>query len=156
MARRYPNPQLAKIHRNYSVEEAAELLDKHKNTIRQWIKGGLPVLKEQRPILILGRELRDFLQQKRSGNKCPLKPGEFYCLHCRSARVPYEKMAEYEPLTESQGNLIGFCPVCETVIYRRISLAKIEQIRGKLDITLPQALLHINERDAPSLNCDLR
>jgi len=156
MSRRYPNPQLAKIHRNYSVEEVAELLGKHKNTIRHWIKDGLRVFNEQRPTLILGRELRDFLQQKRSGNKCPLQPGEFYCLHCRSARASYENMAEYEPLTESLGNLIGFCSVCESTMYRRISLAKIEQVRGKLDITLPQALRHINERVEPSLNSDFK
>jgi len=52
-------------------------------------------------------------------------------------------MAEYEPVTTTVGNLIGFCPTCETLMYRRVNLGKLEQIRGSLDVTIPQALPHI-------------
>ena len=38
---------------------------------------------------------------------------------------------------------------------RRVSLAKLEQIWGQLDITIPQALRHINERHHLSVNSDL-
>ncbi len=41
------------------------------------------------------------------------------------------------------------------MMYRRVSLAKLEQVRGKLDITLPQALPHIDESAEPSVNSDL-
>jgi transposase len=40
MAKR-PNPNLAKIHRNYTVEEVANLFSVHKNTVRLWVKDGL-------------------------------------------------------------------------------------------------------------------
>jgi len=157
MGTRHQNPQLAKIHRNYSVEEVAMLCGVHKNTVRQWIKsGGLSVLDDQRPMLILGRELREFLTKKKTKNKCTLKPGEIYCVRCRTPMSPDGDMADYEPLTEIQGNLIGICPRCDSMIYRRISLAKIELVRGQLAITLPQALLHINERAKPSVNSDLK
>ena len=36
-----PNPNLAKIHRNYTVEEVADLFSVHKNTVRLWVKNGL-------------------------------------------------------------------------------------------------------------------
>ena len=42
MGARRPNPKLAKIHRTYTVEEVARLYDVHRNTVRQWIKDGLP------------------------------------------------------------------------------------------------------------------
>jgi len=156
MRRRRPNPRLAKIHRSYTVEEIAALYGNHKNTVRDWIKKGLPAIDDRRPKLILGRELREFLQARRTKNKCSLKAGEIYCVRCRAARSPAGDMADYEPLTETQGNLIGICPRCEITIYRHVSLAKLEQIRGQLDVTIPQALRHINESVKPSLNSDLK
>ena len=40
-------------------------------------------------------------------------------------------------------------------MYRRVSLARIEEVRGELDIKLPEALPHINESDDASVNSDL-
>jgi len=68
------NHRLVKIHRSYLVEEAATLLDVHRNTVRQWIKLGLPTSDEKRPTLILGRVLIDFLQSSRALNKRPCHP----------------------------------------------------------------------------------
>ncbi len=49
-------------------------------------------------------------------------------------------MTELHALTATAGNLIGICPCCESMMYRRVNLAKLEQIRGNLDITVPQGL----------------
>jgi excisionase family DNA binding protein len=44
-----------KIHQSYTVEEAADTLGTHKNTVRLWInEQGLPIVDERRPILLLG------------------------------------------------------------------------------------------------------
>ena len=48
------NARRVKIHRSYAVDEAARLLGVHKNTVRSWIKRGLPTVDNRRPILILG------------------------------------------------------------------------------------------------------
>ena len=156
MKQRHPNHRLAKVHRSYSVEETALLFGIHKNTVRAWVKSGLPVSDDKRPLLILGYDLAAFLQARRVKNKRPCQPGEIYCVRCRMQKVPAGDMADYQPVTESLGNLIGICPDCETMIYRRVSLAKLEQIRGRLDITMPQALQHIVESNPPSVNSDLR
>jgi len=155
MRKRRQNPQLAKIHRNYTVEEIASLYGVHKNTVRQWIKQGLAITDSKRPILVLGKELTEFLYKKRQKNTRTCKPGEIYCLKCREPRSPAGDMADYQATTETLGNLIGICPCCHTMMYRRVNPTKLEQIRGKLDVTLPQAQRRINERASLSLNCDL-
>jgi hypothetical protein len=148
------NPRLVKIHRTYTVDEVARLFGNHKHTVRAWIKAGLPTCDSKRPTLILGSALRAFLQAKRAAHKKRCGPGEMYCLRCREPRTPALRMAEYKPVTDKLGNLAGICPVCEGMIYRRVSLPKIGQFRAELDITFPQAARHIGESSNPSLNVD--
>lgn len=150
MLKRHPNPRLAKIHRNYTVEEVAALFDIHKNTVRNWVKCGLPTNDDRHPMLILGRDLVAFLQVKRMKNKRPCQPCEIYCVRCRAVQKPAGTMADYQPLTATSGNLIGICPSCESMMYRRVNFAKLVQLGAQLDITLMQALPHI-KREHPTL-----
>lgn len=156
MSQRLPNPRLAKIHRNYTVEEVASLYEVHRNTVRSWIKNGLQTCDARRPVLILGADLSAFLTQKRKKNKKPCAPGEIYCMRCRVPRSPALGMAEYQPLTLASGNLMGLCPECDCLMYRRVSVEKLNAIRGRLDIALPKALQHINESIQLSVNSDFR
>jgi hypothetical protein len=133
MAKR-PNPKLAKIHRTYSVEEVAGLYLVHKNTVRGWIKKGLLVCDDQRPALILGRHLRDFLQVQKQGNKHKCKSYEMYCLRCKSPQRPAENMVDYEPLTSLTGRLIGICGRCEGLIKKYVSKGNLALLDGVLDL----------------------
>jgi hypothetical protein len=110
MRKRRPNYRLVKIHRNYTVEEAARLFGTHKNTVRAWVKAGLPICDSKRPMLILGRDLAGYLKARRMRNKRPCQPGEIYCVRCRAPKLPAGEMAEYEPVTEKFGNLTGILP----------------------------------------------
>ena len=156
MAKRHPNPRLVKIHRNYTVEEIASLFGIHRNTVREWVKRGLPTSDDKRPMLILGRDLRAYLQTRRVKNKRPCQPGELYCVRCRTPKAPAGDMVEYKPVTETLGNLIAICPDCNAIMNRRVSLAKLALVRGQMDITMPQALRHIRESTHPSVNSDLQ
>ena len=40
------------------------------------------------------------------------------------------------------------------MIYRRASLAKLDQIRGKLEITFTEVQRQVSDREEPSLNRD--
>lgn len=130
MGKRHPNPRLVKIHRNYTVEEVTRLLGVHKNTVRTWIKQGLPTINDKRPMLVLGPDLSAFLQAKRAKNKRPCKPGEMYCVRCRAPKAPAGNMVEYKPQTESLGNLFGICPDCDAGMNRRVSLPKWSRFEG--------------------------
>jgi excisionase family DNA binding protein len=154
VSRRACNPRLPKIHRNYSVEEAAKLLDVHKNTIRDWIGRGLPTIDQRRPLLIHGRDLADFLAHRRRSNKRPCAPGQIYCVRCRCPQHPAGDMADYVPITPTGGNLVGICPTCDAFMYRRASLAKLDVVCGSLDVRQSEAEQHIVESHIPSVNRD--
>ena len=151
-----PNPRLVKIHRNYTVEEIADVFDVHKNTVRSWIKTGLQTIDSSRPQLILGSHLREFLTEKRTKNKKKCQLDEFYCLSCRNARKPAEKLVDFGLVSEKVGNLLAVCSECNSVMNKRVSLGRIQEICSILDVCFPQGLEHIGDRDKPSLNCDFQ
>lgn len=148
------NPNLAKIHRAYKVEELADLYRVHKNTVRHWIQDGLKTVDHQRPTLILGDHAVEFLKQRRNSKKRPCKANEIFCLRCRSPKQPLPGLIEYVPVTETLGNLIAICPDCSGIINRRTNLTKALTISQEMQITFPQALKHITESVKPSLNSD--
>lgn len=155
MATRRPNHRLVKIHWNYTVEEVARLLGKHRSTIRHWINHlGLPAIADKKPMLILGRELISFLQRQRSKNKRPCQPGEVYCVRCRVPRRPAGEMVEYQPLTVTLGKLTAICPTCGTLMHQRINLTKLQQMSEIWGITVPQAARHIPGSRSPCVNSD--
>ena len=127
-----PSPLRVKMHRNYSVEEAAKCVGVHKNTMRRWLKDGLPKIDGRGQTLILGRELRTFIEAKRTRAKRPCPPGFMFCLKCRAPRSPADRMIDYMPLTATTGNLVGLCPDCSHLMYRRIKQADVSGFEAAL------------------------
>jgi hypothetical protein len=154
MGLRRPNARLVKIHRNYSVEDISRLFRLHKNTVRNWLKEGLTAIDDRRPTLVLGSELSRFLRERRQSRKQTCGPGRIFCIACRAPKIPACNVADCIPTSHSVGSLCGICPDCERLIYRRVNLARIDAIRGNLEIKLTQAHTRIGERAAPSVNCD--
>ena len=154
MGSRHPNPRLAKIHRNYSVEDTARLFNVHKNTVRNWLKNGLEPIDDQRPTLVRGEELRRFLADRRARAKQACGPGRIYCLPCRAPKVPAGKMAECVATGDTTGTLQGICPDCDRMIYRRVNPQDLDAVRGDLDVTFTQARARIEETTKPNVNCD--
>jgi excisionase family DNA binding protein len=115
------NPQRVKIHRNYTVEEVARLFGVHKNTVRSWLKAGLPGIDDRRPILVLGRQVVAFLHARRQRRRRRCRAGEFYCFRCRAPRRPASGLVDYLPLTAHVSNLTATCADCG---------ARIRQCRG--------------------------
>ena len=143
MGRRF-NPNLAKIHRSYTIEEAANLYGVHKNTVRAWIDKGLPLNDDKKPILILGSELRSFLQAKRSKNKKKCEPNEIYCVRCKKKQCLEKDLVEYEVINDSTGRLIAICPTCGCIVNKYTNLRVLEIIQSKLGIIIPIAIKQLN------------
>ncbi len=131
-----PNPYHVKIHRNYTIEDVAALFQLHKNTVRSWVKQGLPVIDTNRPMLILGSDLREYLQSKRKAKKATCKPNELYCVSCKAPKEPALSMAEFKAINEQIGRLIGLCPTCDSVMNKFVSQSKLPEIQAKLEVTI--------------------
>ena len=135
-----------KIHRSYTVAEVTETLTVHKNTVRNWLKNGLAAIDCKRPTLIAGKDLIAFLQYRKVKNKQQCGPGKMYCVRCRTPRIPVGCKAGYSPDNDKVGNLTGVCPVCNARMNRRVSLSKIGDVCGDLDIMFTEDLQRIVER----------
>ena len=150
---RAPNHRLAKIHRSYRVDEVARLYDVHANTVRQWLKAGLRTIDSGRPALIHGTDLRAFHQDRRQRRKRPCQPGEMYCMRCRVPRRPAGDLVDYLRQSERVGSLVGICPHCEALMYRRVSVARLAEALGTLGLSTEGAA-HIGGTSEPIVNSD--
>jgi hypothetical protein len=152
---RHPSHRLVKKHRSYNVDEAARLFGCHRNTIRNWQRQGLQAIDSSRPAIFDGETLAAFLQSRRSKRKQTLKPGQIFCLPCRAPKEPAGDIVEYIARTETSGNLRGICPSCNRLIHRAVSRARIEAVRGKLEVVYTAASTRIRETSCSPVNCDL-
>lgn len=150
------SPRFIKIHRSYSVEDIARTLNVHKNSVRSWIKSGMPTVDNTRPILVLGSDLKLWLETRRKANKRPCKAGTIYCFKCREPKAPALGMIEYKPMNSKMGNLNALCEACGTVMHRRIKEIDIPIKMPDLEVQIREAPPSIIERAQPSLNCDYK
>ncbi|MDP1602874.1 MAG: helix-turn-helix domain-containing protein [Legionella sp.] len=149
VARYRPDRRRIKIHRSYTVDEAAQTLGTAKGTIRRWLKKGLALVDARKPALIRGLDLAAYLSA-RIKPKQPCPPGHCYCVKCKAPKEPAGAFAEYIMISATSGNLRAVCPSCESLMHRRTSRAHLEQLRGKLDVTIVERIARIDDSHRPS------
>ena len=154
MANRRISSRRIRGHLTYTVAEAAQITDSHKNTIRHWPKCDLPALDSRQPTLIKGAILRAFIDGRNADRRPPCDPGRIYCLKCRAPKVPALGEAEYEADTPTLGRLIGICPDCERLIHRRASKRKLRDSAGDLIVRFRCEAERLDETSPLNLNCD--
>lgn len=139
-----PDPGRIKRHRVYAVSEAASALGVHRQTVIRWIGDhGLDADRSRKPWLIAGAELKRFLAARRRAGRTRLAPGEMYCLPCRCASLPAERMAEFQMRNARTGVLVGLCPACARLMHRFLRRADLDSVRAVLDVTVRPALVGI-------------
>lgn len=141
-----------KLHRSYTVADAAKALGCTRATIRSWLKSGLRAVDGQRPVIINGRDLRDFMEDRRAGKKKKLRAGEFYCFGCRTQREPALGEADLVPNGPVLGVLVGICGVCGSIMNRRVSVHRWRAAAGEIQVQLKQCQSRLDDTDAPNVN----
>lgn len=118
MTRRY-DPRRALPHLSYTREQLAETFDVALTTIWSWMKKGLRPIDGRRPYLFAGGDVRKFLK----GHNKPRQPtglGEIFCVACKRATEPAGAVADFFPLSPTNGNIVGRCPKCSRRIFQRV------------------------------------
>jgi len=152
---RRPDRRRVKLLRSYTIEEVARTLEVHRNTVRHWIKAGLRVIDDKRPILMLGSDLAEFLLRRRNARRQPCQAGQMFCLRCRRPQEPAGRMADFVASSATSGALVGICPACNGLMYRRVSLAQLSDVVGALDVHMTQAQSRLEDTVTPNVNCHL-
>ncbi len=132
------NGRLIKIHRCYSVEEAARCLRVHKNTVRRWLCSGLAPIDTRRPLLIHGATLRAHLESERRRRRQRCRPGELFCLRCRAPQKPAGQALEYLATPVGAANLRGVCDACGALMHRRVARDRVVEASGDCSVAYPQ------------------
>lgn len=151
---RYLSGRHIKRHRNYTIAEISDLLGVHKNTVCAWIKAGLKTIDKRRPTLVLGTDLKSFLDARKAANKKPCRSDQIYCLRCRTPQTPPDGLVEYVPTHRTLGTLKSLCPICGTLMFRRINPIKSSRILERFGLTVPMAIERIDDGMNAFSNCD--
>ena len=148
------DPRRVKRHRSYTVPELATCLEVHKNTVREWQRGGLQPLDTSRPMLFQGATVRTFLAKRNASRKRPCLPGTLYCFRCREPRPPALGMLDFVAITPLSGNLRALCGTCGGMMHQRIRLADLPAKMPGLEVQITQAQPSLSGSLQPSLNSD--
>lgn len=145
------NPNKSKIHRSYTMEEVANLYSINKRTVRNWIQDGLPVIKEKKPFLILGTELRIFIRQKNKSRKRKCKPNELYCFRCRKASLVEATSIHFLRESHGTGRVFGACLQCGVKVHKFYSLRNEEALKVALHKEITDSTKTHSLDDCPPL-----
>jgi len=151
MAKRHPNIRSIKIHRSYTVDEAARVLGVAKGSVRRWLKVGLEAINDQKPILILGEDLKAFFNaQSKKKHKCALD--EFFCFRCKQPKQAAGGMIDYLPRNDRSGQLSAMCITCERIVHKAFSGSKLAALSNFPSVSIHQAPTRLIEMNKPRSN----
>lgn len=128
-----------KVHRTYTYEEAGRAVARSSQTVRGWRKEGLVVLDSQTPHLIVGENLKAFLDKRNTKAARTLALDQFRCMRCSGVTRAYGGMADYQPFTPTRGMLTTHCEVCEGQCSKFVSKAQLDDLTRILTIGLRNA-----------------
>lgn len=130
------NLRLIKTREAYSTAKICVLLNVHERTVQEWYRKGLKTLNEQKPFLVMGYELKRFLEEMLKSRKTKLNPDEFYCTKCREAVKPTDKDVWITVSTNSIGNqgfksmtIKGICENCNSKLNKFSHTGKLEEVK---------------------------
>lgn len=125
MTKRY-HTRLIRQRHSYNLEEIASLLNKDKRTCFRWIEDGLKVVEiDAKPLLVMGSELKRFLEERKRKNKVSLKEDEYFCFRCKKPRKTKIGSEQKNPTGKTIGKnnrkqfmKKGLCEICGGKIQR--------------------------------------
>lgn len=128
------NTRRIKRNDSYRYYEIADLFDVHPNVIARWVKDGLQRIDDQKPYMIHGGDLADYLDAKQKKRKKPCKAGELYCCKCQMPRPVWERAVDITIRNKNTVFLSGVCDACNSVIKQIGSRAKLPEYQKTFNV----------------------
>lgn len=102
----------------YSLRELEHELGVPYNTIRGWLKCGVPFDKDSRGRIWINGELlaKWAKEQNQPTKRKVLKENEGYCFHCDEVRIIQD--AKTVKVSGKLGHIRGKCQVCGNIVFR--------------------------------------
>ncbi len=122
-------------HRTYEVAEVARVLGVQSCTVRRWCSEGLPVQTDQKPHLITGADLKQFLRSRARDSKRPCQPGEVWCPSCRK---PQKILAGTSRLVDTESfnpTIKANCTQCGRTVCQFVAASKAPFKLAELEAT---------------------
>ncbi len=73
-------------------------------------------------------------------------------MHCKRPKQPAFGEVELIPMNSSTGNLRALCETCASVMCKRFSYGRLDELKAILKVTVLQGDEHIGDRPVPCLN----
>lgn len=136
--KRKPDLRHVRPTKTYTVTDIAEALDRNVATVHRWIRTGLPTLDRQKPTLILGADLLDWLKTQWSRRKRKCRPNELYCFGCRSPRLPKPGTASVQPRNDKAIAIKALCSKCGSRMNRAASRSQRAEAEANFGPFMPE------------------
>jgi hypothetical protein len=121
--------------RPYTIDEVVTLLSVSKTTVLTWIGSGLRALKTHQPYLIIGSDLKAFLNDR--VRTTAYSTGHlFVCMKCRVGREPAGNMIDYYHGRTGNVRIMALCCICETPMSAFIGPSKLAALGKKYELVL--------------------
>lgn len=117
------SPRKARQNWVYEFAEVVDLYQVHPNTVRNWIKQGLPHIRNGKKRLFRGEDLNTFHGKGRERRKFSCRPGELFCVRCKQRHSLVGRRVSFHWTSPIAGLLDWECPDCRkrNVTHRRRS-----------------------------------
>lgn len=133
---------LLKTRESYSSRRLAETLNVHIRTVQEWKSQGLKPISNTIPLLFMGFEVKEFLQQRQKTNKIKLENNQFYCVKCRKAVSSKDNKIEIIITGKVIGRnnlsefvIKGVCEICGCKLNRFSHEEKLQELKNTFNIT---------------------
>jgi hypothetical protein len=106
------SPNKARQNWIYELAEVVKLYQVHPNTVRNWIKQGLPYIRDGKKLLFRGEDLNTFHRKGRERRKFSCQPGELFCVRCKQRHSLVGRRVSFHWQNALAGHLDWECPGC--------------------------------------------
>ena len=151
--RRTYNIRLIRKGHAYYVQEVADLFGIQKNAVLNWVKQGLKTIDKNRPMMIHGSDLTEFLDNRQKSRKRACKPDEFYCCKCRQPKKAWERLVDLMALKKEGWLVKAICAECSTNMRRIFPARKLPELQTLFTIQTVNGE-HITESFNPLVMSD--